>query len=508
MSEKEKSGSAPKKPKSKAERTALTERTIEHALATGTLKGDDYKLPDGHKWGGLWKIFAGVGALGLAGAGAGYATDAKRFAFAWLFAFVAVLTIAIGAMMFVLIQHVASAAWSVVVRRIAEIFASGTPVFVVLFIPVALSMNALYPWLSGHGGEEHGAAEHAMVAPAAGAKLDMSAALAQAGGEHGEHGAAAGAGAKHETATDAPKGGPGERGQHEATHGRPDPDHVAHMETLAKKTGWLNRNGWLFRAFLYLLVWTGLGTMLLRHSMQQDKTRDPAATVQISRLASLGIIILAASLTFAAFDWLMSLEPTWYSTIFGVIFFASSIVSCLATLILVLYYLRATGFLEKEITAEHFHDLGKLMFGFLVFWAYVSFSQFMLIWYAAIPEEVTFYHHRWDGGADLWKTVSLALVLVHFVLPFFMVLSRNIKRRPELLRWGALVIIVMHVVEAYWAVLPYAPQHDFGPHWMDLACLLGVAGVYLAFVFRNLAQYPLLPVGDPRLARSLRFMNA
>ena len=121
---------------------------------------------------------------------------------------------------------------------------------------------------------------------------------------------------------------------------------------------------------------------------------------------------------------------------------------------------------------------------------------------------MTFYHHRWDGGADLWKTVSLALVLVHFVLPFFMVLSRNIKRRPELLRWGALVIIVMHVVEAYWAVLPYAPQHDFGPHWMDLACLLGVAGVYLAFVFRNLAQYPLLPVGDPRLARSLRFMNA
>lgn len=504
MSEKEKG----KKPRGKAERTALTERTIEHALATGTLKGDDYKLPDAHKWSGLWKIFAAIGALGLAGAGAGYATDAKRFAFAWLFAFVAVLTVAIGAMMFVLIQHIASAAWSVVVRRIAELFASGAPVFLVLFVPIAVSMPALYPWLDPGGHGASSGEEHAQLAPAEGAKLDMSSALAQAA-EHGEHGAAAGAGAKHETATDAPKGA-AEKSEHGAStgHGRPDPDHVTHMETLAKKTGWLNRNGFLIRAMIYLLIWTALGTFLLGHSAKQDKTRDPGATVFASKAAAPGIIILTLSLTFAAFDWVMSLEPTWYSTIFGVIFFASGFVSALAALIVVLFHLRTTGFMEKEVTVEHFHDLGKLMFGFLVFWAYVSFSQFMLIWYAAIPEEVTFYHHRWSGGAELWKTVSLALVLVHFVLPFFVVLSRNIKRRPELLRWGAVIILVMHAVEAYWAVLPYAPQHDFAPHWMDLACLVGVAGCYLAVVFRNISRYPLLPVGDPRLARSLHFMNA
>jgi hypothetical protein len=503
VSEKEKG----RKPKSKAERTALTERTIEHALATGTLKGDDYKLPEAHKWSGLWKVFAGIGALGLAGAGAGYATDPTRFAFAWLFAFIAVLTIAIGAMMFVLIQHLVSAAWSVVVRRIAEIFGSGVPVFLLLFVPIAISMPKLYPWLDhgGHGSE--GGEEHAQVTPSDAAKLDLSTAVAQAE-KAGGHGAAAGAGAKHETATDAPKAVVGAT-EHAIEHGgRPDPDHVTHMETLAKKAPWLNRNGFLVRAMIYLLLWTALGTLLLRNSAKQDKTRDPAATVRAAKMSSLGIILLAFSLTFAAFDWLMSLEPTWYSTIFGVIFFASSIVSQLATLIVVLFHLRKTGFMEKEVTIEHFHDLGKLMFGFLVFWAYVSFSQFMLIWYASIPEEVTFYHHRWGGGAELWKTVSLALVGLHFVLPFFFVLSRNVKRRPELLQWGAIIILVMHVVEAYWAVLPYAPQHDFGPHWMDLACLLGVAGCYLAVVFWNMSRYPLLPVGDPRLARSLHFMNA
>lgn len=484
-----------RKPKSKAERTMLTERTIEHALATGTLDADDYKLPESHRWFGLWKVFAGLGALGLVGAGAGYATDAKRFAFSWLFAFVTVVTVAIGAMMFVLIQHVVSAAWSVVVRRIAELFASGTPVFIVLFVPIALSMPALYPWLD-QGGPD--AREPALIAPSGARDLGLAGARAQAG-----HGAEAAAGNMAVAATDTPPGGADGARQ----VGRPDPDHAAHERVLAGKTWWLNRNGFLGRTALYLLLWAGLGAMLLRHSSRQDRSRDPRATVRAARLSAPGIIVLALSLSFAAFDWLMSLEPTWYSTIFGVIFFASSIVAGVATLIVVLYYLRRTGVLDKEVTVEHFHDLGKLLFGFLVFWAYVAFSQLMLIWYAAIPEEVTFYHHRWGGGAALWKPVSLSLVVAYFVLPFFFLLSRNIKRRPELLRWGASAVLVMHVVESYWAVLPYAPQQDFAPHWMDLACLLAVSGCYLAVVFRNLAHYPLLPVGDPRLARSLRFIN-
>lgn len=489
------------KPKSKAERTMLTERTIEHALATGTLDADDYKLPDNHPWSGLWKVFAGLGGLGLAGAGAGYATDAKRFAFSWLFAFVAVVTVAIGAMMFVLIQHVVSGAWSVVVRRLAELFASGTPVFLVLFVPIALTMPALYPWLDRG---DAGAAEHALAAPSGASASGLAGATERGLGrapEHAVEGAAAGAGMH--TGTGAPAAGASVAG----TTGRPDAQDVTHERVVEGKRWWLNRNGFLARSALYLLLWAGLGTMLLRSSSRQDRSRDPAATVRAKMLSAPAIIVLALSLSFASFDWLMSLEPTWYSTIFGVIFFASSVVAYLATAIVFLYYLRRTGVLEKEVTVEHFHDLGKLLFGFLVFWAYVTFSQFMLIWYASLPEEVTFYHLRWDGGAPMWKLVSLSLVIVYFVLPFFFILSRNIKRRPELLRWGALVVLVMHVVDAYWAVLPYAPQENFAPHWMDLACLVAVAGCYLAVVFRNLAHYPVLPVGDPRLARSLRFIN-
>jgi hypothetical protein len=133
----------------------------------------------------------------------------------------------------------------------------------------------------------------------------------------------------------------------------------------------------------------------------------------------------------------------------------------------------------------------------------------MLIYYAALPEEVTFYHHRWQQGGELWKTISLGVVIVRFVVPFFFILSRNIKRKPEYLQYGAIIILLMNFVEAYWYVMPYAPQANFTSGlWIDVSCLLGVLGIYLAAVFWILAQYPLIPVGDPRLQRSLRFVNA
>jgi hypothetical protein len=477
MSEKEK----PKKGnggKKKFERTALTERTIEHALATGTLKPETYKLPPDHKWAGMWKIFAGLGVVGLAAGFGGYATNPTRFAFSYLFAFIAALMIAIGALMFVLIQHVASAAWSVVVRRVAELFGAGAVVFIVLFIPIAMSMNTLYPWL---GGEHHRGGE-ANVVQISDQRLAQN-----------EHAAPA---EKTDATMDGPKA-------------LPDPEELEVKEVMHKKSAWLNKNGFLTRAFLYLGLWAIMGILLLRHSAQQDASRDPKLTVARARASAIGIILLAASLTFAAFDWMMSLEPTWYSTIFGVIFFANSVVGILAVLAVTLHRMHLADLLKKEVTIEHFHDIGKLLFGFLVFWAYVSFSQYMLIYYAALPEEVTFYHHRWSQGGDFWRTISVGIVIVRFVVPFFFILSRNVKRRPEYLQVGALIILVMNFVEAYWYVMPYAPQTDFAAGiWIDLACLVGVLGTYLAVVFWNMARYPLIPVGDPRLARSLRFVNA
>jgi hypothetical protein len=204
----------------------------------------------------------------------------------------------------------------------------------------------------------------------------------------------------------------------------------------------------------------------------------------------------------------MSLEPSWFSTIFGVFYFACGVVSSYAMLILTTLALRDSGPLQGAVTNEHYHDLGKLMFGFLVFWAYIGFSQFMLIWYAALPEETTFFHNRWDHGP--WSTVSLAIIIGHFVIPFFFTISRNWKRNTGRLRIGASIIFVMHVVDCYWLVMPnYLLNKDgFSFHWMDAMCLLAVGGVYGAFVFFRMTKYPLVPIGDPRLQRSLHFQNA
>lgn len=446
-------------------------------------------------WSGLWKVFAGIGGLGVVGAIAGYFTDKERFAYSWLFGFCVALTFGIGAMIWVLIQYLTSAGWSVTVRRTAEFFASGSVVYVALVIPVLLTMNTLFgTWLNAGEGAEHGAAEHAMVTAAP----DHADALAQ-NDRAAPHPAP--------VATDhaAPMPPHDAAITHASKHG--DPDELLEEQVMSRKTWWLTRNFFLVRAVLFVLIWAAIGTWLLRRSTAQDESKDPKLTVETARMAPIMLILLAFSLTFAAFDWIMSLEPTWYSTIFGVNFFASSFVAIHAALIITLFSMRQSGMLVKEVNVEHFHDLGKLQFGFLVFWAYISFSQFMLIWYAGIPEEVTWYHHRWDVGP--WATISMALLGFHFVVPFFLILSRNTKRKIEVLRAGALIILAMHVVELYWFVMPNVPkQESFSVSWIDLVCLIGPVGIYLAAVFRNMASHPIIPVGDPRLSRALKFQNA
>jgi hypothetical protein len=276
-------------------------------------------------------------------------------------------------------------------------------------------------------------------------------------------------------------------------------------ETMAKKAGYLNRNFFLVRVVIYFAAWLFLAFRYFRLSTSQDASKDPAFTRQAQQMAPVATILFGLSLTFAAFDWIMSLDPTWFSTIFGVTFFAGCVVTIFATLTVVAMAIREDGLIKNAITVEHFHDLGKLLFGFLVFWAYVNFSQFMLIWYAALPEETGFYHHRWDVGP--WAYVSLLIVIAHFIVPFFLLLSRNVKRRLPALRLGAVWLLVMHVVEIYWLVMPNYNHGESTVSWIDFACLAGVVGVYLAVVFRNMTRYPLIPVGDPRLARSLAFEN-
>lgn len=496
-----------------------------------------YKLTG--PWAGAWKIFAGIGVLGLAGAGAGYASDHRRFAFSWLFAFVTVLTVALGALFFVLVQRLVSAGWSVTVRRTAEFFALGILALIPLFIPVLATMNDLFPWLNpgGHeepkgtthvvGANDKGDSSFSLVKPAfaqqpAGDHAPAAGHAAPPAGGHDEHAPPAPGTLRHDDAdmhgaahgaAPAAHGPAGHGAQARGHAGHPpnphgDPHHLIEKEVLAKKAPYLNKTFFLIRVAICFICWALIAMRLFNLSTEQDKTKDPKLTLRAQALAPPATFLYALTLTAAAVDWIMSLDPMWFSTIFGVVIFACGVVSSYAVMILTTMALKSSGPLEGAVTVEHYHDLGKLMFGFLVFWAYVGFSQYMLIWYAALPEETTFFHKRWDY--DPWKNVSLAIILFHFVAPFFWTISRNFKRNLGRLQIGAVIIAVMHVVDMYWFVMPnYLPnQAGFSFHWMDVACLLACVGIYGAFVFHRMTQFPLVPVGDPRLERSLHFQNA
>ena len=460
-------------------------------------------------WAGAWKIFAGIGAVGLALSAVGFMSDTRRFAFSWMFAYITVLAIALGSIFFVLIQRLTSAGWSVTVRRTAELFGYGVLALIPLFIPVILTMGHLFPWIGeGHDAKAHDSgAEHGSISL-------ITPAYAQAG-----HGAPAAPAAEHGAAQPVAghaavpaMGEPAAQAHGNAPDAREHAEHQAHAQIhdglMAKKSGWLNKNFFYVRALLYFLIWSFLALRLLGYSVAQDTSKDPQLTVRAQAFAPGAMFLFALSLTFAAVDWIMSLEPTWFSTIFGVYYFATGVVSSYAVIILVTLALRNSGPLQGAVTPEHYHDLGKLMFGFLVFWAYIGFSQFMLIWYAALPEETTWYHNRWDFGP--WAKVTMAVIIGHFVVPFFWLISRNMKRNVGRLQVGAAILLVFHVVDIYWFVMPnYAlGSNEFTFHWIDAACLLAVGGVYGALVFFRMGKQALVPVGDPRLERSLHFQNA
>ncbi len=461
-------------------------------------------------WAGAWKVAAAVGAVGAAGSIAAYAVDTRRFAFSWLFAFITILTIALGSLFFVIVQRLVSASWSVSVRRIAEFLSLGLLPLAALFVPIVVLMPHLFEWL----GPAEGGAKHPHVASthndegrsapagdaasieelmkhlpgAPGAPGDKT--TASSHGAHGAHGAH-GVGAEARTAP-----------------GMPSPHELVHEESMTKKAAYLNKPFFLARAVLYFAIWIFCAFRLFGFSRAQDRSADPALTLAAQRFAPLAMPLYALSLTFAAFDWIMSLEPAWFSTIFGVVIFSCGVVSSYCVLILLTLALRRAGLLQGAVTVEHYHDMGKLLFGFLVFWAYVQFSQFMLIWYASLPEETTWFHSRWDH--DPWGWISTSLVVVHFVVPFFWLLSRNMKRNLARLESGAAVILAMHVVDIYWFVMPnyLRGQEGFSVHWMDLFTLLCVGGVYFSYVFFQMTRSSLVAVGDPRLERSLHFQNA
>jgi len=280
---------------------------------------------------------------------------------------------------------------------------------------------------------------------------------------------------------------------------------VAHDPLLAGKTPFLNPSFWIIRLVIYFVIWGVMASFLYRTSVAQDGSGDPALTLRMERFSAPGMVLFALSLNFAAFDLLMSLDPHWFSTIFGVYYFAASVVAFFAIMPKILYYLQLRGVLKNAITVEHYHDFGKLMFAFVVFWAYIAFSQYMLIWYANVPEETEWFLKRQTGE---WTMVSVLLIFGHFVVPFLLLVSRFIKRRPPLLAVTGGFLAAMCWVDIYWLVIPeFSPGiARFG--LLDILCFLGMNGVWSGAVIWRLGKHSVIAEKDPRLEESLAFENA
>src|SRR5687767_1587590 len=306
------------------------------------LRPEQATIPPGHPWNRIPVIAAVCALLGIAASAILGAANPKQFFLSWLVSFLFFLSLALGALFFVLIQYAAQGGWGIVVRRIGETTFATLPVMAALFLPLLLGLHDLYEW------------SHA--------------------------------------------------------------DAAEHDALLRWKAPYLNVPFFLIRAALFFGIWSFIALLYYRGSRGQDETGDPGVSARLRRLAGPAIMVLALTQTFASIDWIMSLTPHWYSTIFGVYFFAGSFVGFIALLSVIVVAMRRAGLLDTIISDEHLHDIGKLLFAFTAFWAYIAFSQFFLMWYANLPEETIWYKARIDGS---WLQVSLFLMAGHFVAPFF-----------------------------------------------------------------------------------------
>jgi len=263
---------------------------------------------------------------------------------------------------------------------------------------------------------------------------------------------------------------------------------------------YLTTNGFLFRAVIYFAVWLLLVYIFNRWSKEQDVNReDRALRRRLKMLAGPGIILYVFVMTFAAIDWVMSLSPHWASTIYGFLFVIGQLISSMSLMIVVLVLLSRTAPMEGVIQSRHLHDLGKLLLAFVMLWAYFGFSQLLIIWSGNLPEEISFYRTRLYGA---WGVVAVLVLIFHFFVPFFSLLSRDLKRNARLLSKVALWLIFMRLVDLFWLTRPEFTSNAV-PGLMDFAAILALAGIWFAVFARNLKTQPLLPLGDPQLEEAI-----
>lgn len=379
-----------------------------------------------------------VGLVGLAACAAGFLIDRDQFFRAWLIGYLLWLGVSLGSMALLMIQHLSGGAWGVF-RRIFEASSRTLPLMALLFLPIVLGMQSLYPW------------SHA--------------------------------------------------------------DHVQADEVLRHKSAYLNPAFFLARAAFYFVGWILFTWTLTRWSRRQDQG-DVGVNLSIQRVSGAGLVFYALTITAAAIDWVMSLNPHWYSTMFGFIFIGGQGLSALSFTIVIAAFLRTRSPLETVLKPSHFHDLGKLSLAFVMLWTYFNFSQYLLTYAANLVEEIPYFTIRIAHG---WQYVALFLVLFQFAVPFALLLSRDLKRTPTRLVAVALWILFVRLVDLFMLVTPeFAPSGTslhladgeaasrFFVHWLDLAAPLAIGGLWLWMFFTQLRQRPLLAVGDPYLREALQ----
>ena len=364
----------------------------------------------------------------------------ERLMYSYLTSYMFFLSITLGALFFVMVQHVTRAGWSVTVRRVAEILAANILYLALLFIPILVCVlsgtGVLYRWTSS---------------------VYM----------HSE-------------------------------------------ELLEHKLPYLNI--WRFTGFalVYFGLWYFLANGFYRRSLEQDATGDAGITNRFEGRAAWGLLVTFLTVSFAAIDWLMTLDPTWFSTIFGVYYIMGGVMAFFATMWVIVYILQSQGLLTDAVTVEHQHDLGKGVFFSLIFWTYIAFSQYLLIWYGDIPEETQWYLHRqmgtseWVGG---WQWIGVALIFGHFIIPFFGLMSRHVKRNRKALLFWCVWLLVMHWMDMYYLAMPEIAPGKLPFGLIDIFCFVGIGGLTTAGLLRTAGAHALVPVRDPRLAESLAFHN-
>ena len=269
---------------------------------------------------------------------------------------------------------------------------------------------------------------------------------------------------------------------------------------LQQKVKYLNPSFFLIRAAIYFAFWSLLALLLNWLSLEQDRTADKNIRKRLQIVSGPGLGLFIISITFASVDWVMSLEPAWFSTIFGLLFVASWSLSALAFTIIVMSWLHKREPMIRVAQPAHFHDWGNLLLTLVMLWTYFAFSQYLIIWSGNLPEETTWYVARKHGG---WGVIAIAIVILQFAFPFLVLLSRAAKKSSERLAWLALLILLMRFVDAVWLIEPAFNQEQFHLSWMDAVAPIAMGGLWLAAFSWQLEKRALVPINDPQLEQAL-----